>query len=315
MTDNVHAHPTLILSPGTQVVTLVEIKAGPGRTLHPEGAVGVIVHSPSDLNHAYRVRFPDGVEESLRQNELIMLAKFKEGEIETVSRRQDVELLDRVILRCVIGSRAYGLNTVDSDIDYRGIYLPPADRHWSLSGVPEQLECHETQETYWEVRKFIVLALKANPNVLECLYSPLVEKATPLAEELLANRDRFLSRLLYQTFNGYVLSQFRKMQADIRNQGQVKWKHVMHLLRLLITGIRALKEGMIAVRVDEHRERLLSIRNGYEPWQRTEEWRRTLHTEFQEAFQTTRLPERPDYDFADTFLVRARRAALKNELP
>ena len=315
MTDHVHTHPNLILSPGTQVVTLVEIKAGPSKTLHPEGAVGVIVHSPSDVSHAYRVRFPDGVEESLRQNQLVMLAKFKEGEIETVSRRQNVELVDRVILRCVVGSRAYGLNTADSDIDYRGIYLPPADRHWSLSGVPEQLEFHETQETYWEVRKFIVLALKANPNVLECLYSPLVEKATPLAEELLTNRDRFLSKLLYQTFNGYVMSQFRKMQADIRNKGQVKWKHVMHLLRLLITGIRALKEGAVVVRVDAHRDRLLSVRNGDEPWQQTEDWRKALDTEFQEAFQATQLPERPDYDFADKFLVRARRAALKDELP
>ena len=35
-----------------------------------------------------------------------------------------------------------------SDIDYRGVYLPPADLHWSLYGIPEQLECHETQEVY-----------------------------------------------------------------------------------------------------------------------------------------------------------------------
>ncbi len=47
----------------------------------------------------------------------------------------------------------------------------PAELHWSLYGVPEQLENEETQEAYWELQKFIVLALKANPNVLECLYS------------------------------------------------------------------------------------------------------------------------------------------------
>jgi predicted nucleotidyltransferase len=50
------------------------------------------------------------------------------------------------------------------------------------------------------------MALKANPNVLECLYSPLVEMATPLAQELLAMRSIFLSRLVYQTYNGYVMS-------------------------------------------------------------------------------------------------------------
>jgi hypothetical protein len=34
----------------------------------------------SDLEHSYRVRFPDGVEESLKPDQLVMLAKFKEGE-------------------------------------------------------------------------------------------------------------------------------------------------------------------------------------------------------------------------------------------
>jgi predicted nucleotidyltransferase len=120
-----------------------------------------------------------------------------------------------------------------------------------LYGVPEQLECQETQEQYWELQRFLVLALKANPNVLECLYSPLVETKTPLAEELLGMRSSFLSRLVYQTYNGYVMSQFKKMQTDIRNQGQVKWKHVMHLIRLLISGIDVLRKGVVSVRVDE----------------------------------------------------------------
>ena len=56
-------------------------------------------------------------------------------------------------------------------MDRRGFYLPPAELQWSLAGVPEQLETDQ-EEVYWEVEKFIRLALKANPNVLECLYSP-----------------------------------------------------------------------------------------------------------------------------------------------
>ena len=162
----------------------------------------------------------------------------------------------------MIGSQAYGLAGEGSDIDRRGIYLPPADLHWSLYGVPDQLENDDTQEAYWEIQKFLVLALKANPNVLECLYTPLVEKATPLAEKLLAMRSIFLSRMVYQTYNGYVLSQFKKMQADLRNQGQVKWKHVMHLIRLLLSGISIMREGFVPVRVEEHREKLLAIRRG-----------------------------------------------------
>jgi uncharacterized protein len=297
-------------------VTLAEIPGSSGLVLYSRGTVGVVVKSPADGEHSYRVRFADGLEASLKRSEVAMLAQFQEGEIGdsklTVAR---TDLYDRVIYRCVIGSQAYGLANAESDVDRRGIYLPTADALWSLYGVPEQLENHATQEAYWELQKFLILALKANPNVLECLYSPLVEKATPLAEELLAMRSIFLSRLVYQTFNGYVLSQFKKMRADIRNHGQVKWKHVMHLIRLLLSGIGVLRDGFVPVQADGHRDQLLAIRNGQVPWDEVENWRLDLHKEFNAAYEVTKLPERPDYDRADAFLISARRRALASELP
>ena len=139
--------------------------------------------------------------------------------------------------------------------------------------------------------------------------------ATTLAEELLGMRSIFLSRLVYQTFNGYVMSQFKKMQSDIRNQGTVKWKHVMHLLRLLLSGIDVLRTGTVTVRVDAHRDELLAIRRGDMPWEEVERWRLALHAEFDAAYQATSLPERPDYERANAFLVNARRAALSEGLP
>jgi uncharacterized protein len=316
MTDRVHYHPNLILSVGTQVVTLVDIPGSAGLVLHPRGTVGVVIKSPADHEHSYRVRFLDGFEAPLKRNEITMLAQFKEGQIGDVAHSvAQADLYQRVIYRCVIGSQAYGLADAESDVDRRGIYLPTADLHWSLYGVPEQLENHETQEAYWELQKFLILALKANPNVLECLYTPLVEKATPLAEELLGMRSSFLSRLVYQTYNGYVMSQFKKMRADIRNQGQVKWKHVMHLIRLLLSGIGVLRNGFVPVKVEAHRDQLLGIRRGEIAWEDVEKWRLSLHQEFNAAFEATRLPERPDYERANAFLVSARRRALSEELP
>jgi len=306
----VHVHPNLIYAVGAQVVTLADVTGLGRRTLHPRGAVGVIVKSPSDPTHTYRVRFTDGVEASLAHADLVLLSKFKEGEIGGSAHHvQKFSLFERVIYRCIVGSRAYGLDSPASDTDRRGIYLPPAELHWSLYGVPEQLENEATQEAYWEIQKFIVLALKANPNVLECLYTPLVEMKTPLADELLQMRAIFLSRLVYQTYNGYVMSQFKKMQADIRNQGQVKWKHVMHLIRLLQSGIVALREGYVPVRVDQHREQLLAIKRGEVPWDDVEKWRLSLHREFDAAFAQTKLADRPDYERANAFLIKARRSA------
>jgi hypothetical protein len=316
VTDRVHYHPNLIFSVGTQVVTLVDIPAAVGLIMHPRGTVGVVVKAPTDHQHTYRIRFPDGLEAALKRGEVTMLARFKEGEIGDSTRAvAHADLYRRVIYCCVIGSQAYGLADSESDVDRRGIFLPTADLHWSLYGVPEQLENHETQEAYWELQKFLVLALKANPNVLECLYTPLIEKTTPLAEELLGIKTIFLSRLVYQTYNGYVMSQFKKMRADIRNKGQVKWKHVMHLIRLLLSGIGVLRDRFVPVKVDAHRDRLLAIRRGEVPWDDVEKWRLSLHQEFNTAFENTSLPERPDYERANAFLIDARRRALSEDLP
>ena len=307
---------SLIYDVGTQIVAQKDVMAANDRIAHPAGAVGIIVRSPIDRTHAYRVKFNDGFEAPIHHDQLVRLSEFQSNNI----RAGDVPLMssglyERVIYRCVIGSRAYGLDDEASDTDRRGVYLPPAELHWSLYGMPEQLENDETQEVYWELQKFIVLALKANPNVLECLYSPIIDSATPLGEELLAMRGAFLSKLIFQTFSGYVASQFKKMQTDIRNQGRVKWKHVMHLIRLLLSGTHVLREGEMMVDVGRYRDQLLTIKRGEMPFAETDSWRQELQSEFESAFQTTKLPDRPDYERANAFLVDARRRAMEVSLP
>jgi hypothetical protein len=250
---------------------------------------------------------------SLRRQELTIRKHAQRADLaESGAVLADLGLREHVVFRCVVGSRAYGLTGENSDVDRRGVYLPPAELHWSLYGVPEQLEIRQSEECYWEIQKFVSLALKANPNILECLYSPLVETATPVGEELLAMRAGFLSRMVHQTYNGYVMSQFKKLEQDLRTTGAPKWKHAMHLVRLLISGVTALREGYVPVRVEEHRDRLLSVRRGEMPWDELDAWRLELHRRFDRTLETTRLPERPDYEGANAFLVRARRSAVIN---
>jgi hypothetical protein len=296
-----------IIPPGTQVVAVADVEiVETGRAL-PGGAVGVITRAPADPLHAYRVRFVDGSEATLRRDAFRLLHDVRAS---SVGEAADVEWRNFVIFRCIVGSRAYGLDHDASDVDRRGIYLPPASLQWALYGVPEQLENDATQEVYWELEKFLRLALKANPGILECLYTPLVEQAADIAQELLSMREAFLSKLVYQTYNGYVLSQFKKIAQDVRTQGAIKWKHPMHLIRLLLSGITVLREGYVPVRVDEHRDRLLAIRRGEMPWEEIDGWRLSLHRQFDEALTNTTLPERPDYERANAFLVRARRSMV-----
>jgi hypothetical protein len=128
--------------------------------------------------------------------------------------------------------------------------------------------------------------------------------------ELLELRSKFLSRMVYQTYNGYVTSQFKKLQADLRNKGEVKWKHVMHLLRLLLAGVAALESGVVSVHVGEHRSRLLAIRRGEAAFEECEAWRLQLHARLDAAVSKSPLPERPDYAAANDWLIRARRSVV-----
>ncbi|MGI8552097.1 MAG: nucleotidyltransferase domain-containing protein [Dehalococcoidia bacterium] len=311
--NNDSAARHLILPVGTQVVTQREIAADAGTRSRPRGALGVIVAAPDSEHPAYRVRFLDGRELSLSRQELAIRKHVQRAWLRQANDAgTDPDLYQYVIFRCIVGSRAYGLDEEGSDTDRRGIYLPPAELQWSLSGVPEQLETDQTQECYWELEKFLSLALKANPNVLECLYTPLVETTTPLAEDLLQMRSIFLSQLIYTTYNGYIMSQFKKMEADLRNRGSLRWKHVMHLIRLLLAGITVVKEGFVPVRVERYRDQLLAIRRGETPWEEINGWRLDLHREFDDAYRHTRLPEHPDFERANRFLIRARESMVSS---
>jgi predicted nucleotidyltransferase len=304
---------------GTQIVSRIEIR-GPNHSLvHPRGAVGIVTRTPAVPGEKFLIRFPDGFEASLACDQLEVLKHFKDrlgaaGSAPGTETPPAFDLEPFVIYRCVVGSRAYGLDTDASDTDRRGIYLAPADLQWSLFGAPEQFEDNAAQSCYWELQKFFIMALKANPNILECLWSPLVEKATPLGEELLAMRECFLSQMIFQTFNGYALSQFKKIEQDRRNHGEVRWKHAMHLLRLLLTGAATLRNGSVPVRVEAHRDRLLAVKRGEIAWADVDAWRQELHRDFEHALAETKLPERPNYEAANGLLIRARRSATKGGL-
>jgi hypothetical protein len=128
-------------------------------------------------------------------------------------------------------------------------------------------------------------------------------------------RGAFLSKLVYQTYNGYVLGQFRKLEQDLRARGEVRWKHVMHLVRLLLSGVALLRDGIVVVRVhvDAQRDKLLAVREGRIPWPEIDAWRLALHRELDAAYAATRLPDRPDYEAANRFLLKARRSAVGAE--
>jgi uncharacterized protein len=297
---------------GTQIVLRAGKPKSGSTDDYPKGTIAEIIQPPEDGHHSYRVRCTDGGELSLRRQEFSILKQVKLGPLgDPAQVYAEVDLREYIVYECVVGSRAYGLDHDGSDTDRRGVYLPPADLEWSLYGVPEQLECRDSEECYWELQKFLALALKANPNILECLFTPLVVRTSEVGDALLEKRSIFLSKLVYQTYNGYVMSQFKKLEQDLRTKEQINWKHAMHLIRLLLQGISILAAGHVPVKVAEHRSALLAIRDGAESWEQVNRWRLALHREFEETFRRTSLPESPDYVEANKLLIWARRRMLE----
>ena len=101
------------------------------------------------------------------------------------------------------------------------------------------------------------------------------------------------------------------MEQDLRNKGEIRLKHAMHLIRLLLSGITILKEGFVPVKVENYRDNLLAIRNGEMPWEEVNKWRLSLHEEFDRSFRNTSLPERPNYEKANRFLIKARQCQVR----
>ncbi|MGW1938690.1 nucleotidyltransferase domain-containing protein [Streptomyces goshikiensis] len=223
---------------------------------------------------------------------------------------ESLELVrDHTVYACVMGSRAFGLATEASDTDRRGVYLAPTPLFWRFEKPPMHVEGPREEQFSWELERFCELALRANPNILECLHSPLVERVTPVGEELLSLRGAFLSRRAHTSFSRYAASQHTKLVADVRIHGAPRWKHAMHLLRLLLSCRDLLRTGRLTIGAGPHRDRLLAVRRGELSWAEVDSWMARLSQETEAALSTTPLPESPDHARVADFLHRARSAS------
>ena len=81
---------------------------------------------------------------------------------------EDLKASGNIIFECISGSRAYGLDTASSDTDIRGVFILPKEDFYSLDYVG-QINNETNDIVYYELRKFIELLSKNNPNILELL--------------------------------------------------------------------------------------------------------------------------------------------------
>ena len=114
-----------------------------------------------------------------------------------------------LVFEAVTGSKAYGLATAQSDTDIRGVFVLPKEAYYSLDYTPQV--ANETNDVvYYELKRFMELLAKNNPNILELLSVP---EAFVLYRHSMMNRivpELFLSKLCEKTFANYAFTQIKK---------------------------------------------------------------------------------------------------------
>lgn len=134
-----------------------------------------------------------------------------------------------IIYDCLSGSHAYGLSTPSSDVDIKGVFILPEEDYFGLNYV-EQVSNETNDIVYYEMRRFVELLSKSNPNMLELLYTPedCVRKMDPLFEKLRALK--LLSKQCKESFGGYAMTQVRKakgLNKKILNPVEKKRKYIL----------------------------------------------------------------------------------------
>lgn len=227
----------------------------------------------------------------------------------------------RLIKTVTVGSTAYGLATATSDIDTLGVYIVPTELLLGLDGhkhADNSIVTNDPDRTLHEVGKFVHLALKCNPTVLELIFAELIqeENADFSAPMEFAGRAAIHEKGVRAAYGGYAKQQAERLvrrtdegrkgsDPDLSNRTA---KHGRHCFRLMIQAEQLLTTGEITLDVSQHRDEIFSMgrlaemnpKAFYAAFEK-----RNAHLNSLE----TVLPEEPDRRMVNHYLLTMRRRA------
>jgi predicted nucleotidyltransferase len=128
----------------------------------------------------------------------------------------------KYLIKTLGGSTAYGLNTPESDLDHRGVFMnTDVDKILGLS----RFDCIQKQETedevYYEVRKFFELLRDGNTGALEILFSDPINYLMLDASfaAVIDNRHQFVdTEKMFHCLLGYIQSERRLANGERTGQ-------------------------------------------------------------------------------------------------
>jgi hypothetical protein len=248
------------------------------------------------------------------------------------------------ILRAVVGSTVHGLHHGgQDDRDEMAVFIEPPEylvglrlarkqgvrnpyrfEHWVERTQPEGARSGpgDLDLVAYSLRKYVRLALKGHPTVLLLLFVPdeLTLVVTELGTRLRQLRPAILSRRAGRGYLGYLRGQKERLLGT-RGQKRVNrpelvethgfdTKYAMHALRLGYQGLELLRTGALTLPMPEpERSQVMAVRRGERSFEAVIAEIDDVELRLATALEETRLPDHPDADAVDRFLVDAYRQA------
>ena len=243
-------------------------------------------------------------------------------------------LLDNTAYLTMMGSVAYGVADIDSDVDLYGFCIPPKEHLFphlagEVRGFGKQVEPFQQYQkhhindkstgkeydiTVYSIVKFFNLCMQCNPNMVDALFTRrnLVIHSTPLAELVRENRKLFLHKGAYKKFKSYAFSQLHKAKIKKPKEGSSReedykehgysTKFVYHLVRLL----DEIEQILITHDLDlmRNKEQLKAIRRGEWTLKQAESYFEEREHTLDKIYTESSLREFPAEDELKTLLLR-----------
>jgi predicted nucleotidyltransferase len=206
-------------------------------------------------------------------------------------------------------------NSVD-DIDLMGVFTAPKAHYIGLDQQKQTIDRMIKLENvildcvFYELRHFVKLLLKGNPNVLSMLWLKPEHYIyiNDTIRELIVERRIFASRQSFHSFAGYAASQLNRMERYSLNgyMGEKRkalvdkygydCKNAAHLIRLLSMCIEFMHTGKLRVFRNEDREMPLDIKTGKWALEDVKYAGEYLFRFARMAYNNSKLRDYPDYE-------------------
>lgn len=213
------------------------------------------------------------------------------------------------------GSHLHGINGPDSDRDFMGVCIEPANvrlgftkfsmYQYRTQPTGEPSGKGDVEITVHGLRKWVRLAAEGDFNAILLLFTPA---GKILHEEWPMQRIRFVAHLFItraagHKFGSYVEHNLRQLVAQHEHHVD-KPKYQSHVARIAMQGIDLMLNGTITLPMkDDDRELLLGIRSREVSQTDTLNIIAQLNAILQREAQRAPLPAEPSYDAISKVLV------------